>query len=142
MNDEEFMQRFEDCTLSTDHFHHAGHVRMAWLYLQRFPLIEALSRFRDNLQRFAASLGKSHIYHETLTFAFVFLIHERIQRDGASQSWEEFASSNVDLLNWKESILKKYYSEDALKSDFARRVFVFPDRLPHVVEELALTAER
>ena len=32
LNDEEFLQAFEDCTL--EEFHHADHVRMAWLYLR------------------------------------------------------------------------------------------------------------
>jgi hypothetical protein len=28
---------------------------------------------------------------------------------------------------WKPSILEKYYSRDVLKSDLAKKVFVFPD---------------
>lgn len=137
MNDQEFIQRFEECTLSPDDFHHEAHVRMAWLYLQRHPLLEALTKFCEGLRRYAASLGKSNLYHETITFAYIFLIHERIRRSEAAQSWEEFASSNADLLDWKEGTLKSYYSEEMLKSDVARKIFVFPDRLPHAVEKHA-----
>lgn len=137
MNDVEFMQKFEDCTLPTDYFNHRGHVKMAWLYLKRYALLEALAKFCDALKRFAGSLGKSNLYHETITFAYIFLIHERIQRSDENQSWEEFASLNADLLNWNDGVMKSYYSEEILKSDRARKIFLFPDKLPHVVSEVA-----
>jgi hypothetical protein len=44
-----------------------------------------------------------------------------------SAGWEDFASLNPDLFVWKGGILNRYYQEATLKSDFARRVFVFPD---------------
>jgi hypothetical protein len=36
MNDDEFLATFEACTLSNQEFHHADHVRLAFLYLRRF----------------------------------------------------------------------------------------------------------
>ena len=36
--------------------------------------------------------------------------------------------SNPDLLQWKDSILKKYYREETLQSDLAKRIFLFPDK--------------
>lgn len=140
MNDQEFIRKFEDCTLPPDNFNHRAHLRMAWLYLHNYSVLEALAKFCESLKRYAGSLGKSNIYHETITFAYIFLIHERIQLSGESQCWEEFALSNADLLNWNEGILKSYYSEEILKSDRARKMFVFPDRLPHPVRENAATA--
>jgi len=142
MNDQEFIQRFEDCTLPTDCFHHRDHVRMAWLYLQRYTLLEALAKFCEGLKRYAGSVGKSNLYHETITFAYIFLIHERIKCRVECQSWEEFALSNADLLDWKEGIVKSYYSEEMLKSDTSRKMFVFPDRLPHPVENGVATVAR
>jgi hypothetical protein len=44
------------------------------------------------------------------------------------QSWEEFAATSADLLDWKENILKKYYRAETLASDLARRTFLMPDR--------------
>jgi hypothetical protein len=43
--------------------------------------------------------------------------------------WEEFCLQNPDLLTWKEGILNRYYRDSTLKSDLARSVFVFPDKL-------------
>jgi hypothetical protein len=127
MSDDEFVARFEDCTIANESFHHADHVRMAYLYLCRYPAMEALQRFSTSLIRFATAHGKPQLYHETITWAFLFLIRERMARMGYPQSWDEFAAGNADLLNWKENVLKKYYRAETLSSEFARKTFLFPD---------------
>ena len=71
--------------------------------------------------------GKPNLYHETITWAYLFLIHERIARGDGVQDWERFAEQNPDLLQWKPSILERLYSGRVLDSDLARRTFVFPD---------------
>jgi hypothetical protein len=128
MTDQEFLERFESCSLDKGDFHHKDHVRLAWIYLSRFPVLEALSRFSEGLKRFAQSLGKEGLYHETITWSYLLLIRERIARAQAEESWEEFARTNSDILNWRESVLKLYYRDETLKSDLARRVFIFPDK--------------
>ena len=127
MTDDEFILRFEDCHLES--FHHRDHVRMAFLYLARYPVLEAIQRFSSALVRFAAAKGKPGLYHETITWAFLFLIRERLARGGERQAWSEFAASNADLMSWEENILKKYYRDETLQSDLARSTFVFPDRI-------------
>ena len=128
MRDEEFLERFENCTLPKESFHHKDHVRLAWLYLRSRPLLEALKRFSESLKRFARAHGKGGLYHETITWAYMFLINERMMR-GEETSWEEFADNNPDLFNWKESVLGAYYNEETLKSELSKRIFVFPDKL-------------
>src|SRR5690349_16413411 len=82
----DFVTRFESLDVSPAEFNHAAHVRLAWIYLRDHPLPEAMMRFRDSLKRFAAHHGKSDLYHETITFAFIFLIHERIHSIGQAVS--------------------------------------------------------
>jgi hypothetical protein len=127
MTDDEFLRRFEDCTLANTAFHHRDHVRLGWLYLRRYPALEALARFTEGLKRFAAANGKPGLYHETITWAYLLLIHERMARD-ETDSWEDFAQRNPDLLVWKPSVLDRYYEKETLGSELARRVFVLPDR--------------
>jgi hypothetical protein len=129
MNDEEFIQCFESCTLPAESFRHGDHVRAVWLYLRCYSLLETLVRFSDGLKRFATANGKANLYHETITWAYVLLINERIERSGPEQSWAQFVDSNVDLFDWKNSILKSYYLDETLRSEMARKIFVFPDRL-------------
>ena len=130
MEDTEFIERFENCTLTGEDFHHRDHVRIVWLYLQSNSVLETLGRFSAGLKRFAAANGKPNLYHETITWAYVFLIHERMERKEHRQSWAEFVAANSDLFDWKDNILKTYYQETTLRSETARRTFVFPDRFP------------
>jgi hypothetical protein len=129
MTDEEFIAKFEDCSLGSESFHHSDHVRVAFLYLCNYPALEALQRFSTSLVRFATTHGKPGLYHETITWAFMLLIRERIARTGHQQTWTEFVACNRDLLSWKENILKKYYRDETLHSDLARNTFLFPDKI-------------
>jgi len=129
MSDEEFISNFEACTLPAEGFHHQEHVRVVWLYLLRYSVLETLARFSEALKRFAAANGKATLYHATISWAYVFLIHERMARETRAQSWPEFMATNSDLFDWKNNILKSYYEELTLKSDLARETFVLPDRL-------------
>jgi hypothetical protein len=108
-------------------FHHSDHVRMAFEYLCRYEALEALGKFSEALRRFAAARGKPHLYHETITWAYVLIIRQRMAQS-ANPEWDEFARNNPDLLVWKEGILSRYYSEEVLKSDLARKIFIFPDK--------------
>jgi hypothetical protein len=129
MEDSAFLAAFESATLPESCFHHKDHVRAAWLLLREGSPAQALVRFTEALKRFAASLGKARLYHETITWAYLLLINERMERSGRASSWEEFAASNADLLTWRPSILDAYYREETLRSDLARSVFVLPDRI-------------
>ncbi len=129
MRSEELIAGFEACTLSPDSFHHREHVQVAWFYLRTNGLLDALTKFSKNLQRFAAAHGHENLYHETTTWAFFFLIHERMRREVNQLNWEEFAASNADLFDWKNNILQNYYRDETLRSDLARRIFIFPDKM-------------
>lgn len=127
--DSRWIEAFEAATLPDGAFHHRDHVRTAWIYLQRFPPAAALDRFARGLRRFAAEKGKPGLYHETITWAYLLLIRERMERDGSEGSFDEFAARHPDLLAWNPSILDSYYRNETLWSDLARRVFVMPDRV-------------
>jgi hypothetical protein len=128
MNDPEFLAAFEDGSLPEGRCHHTDHVRAAWLLLREEAPAAALDRFSAALKRFAASKGKTRLYHETITWAYLLLINERMERGGRGRGWDEFAASNPDLLVWRPGVLDEYYTPETLGSDLARRVFVLPDR--------------
>ena len=130
MTDRDFIAAFETCTLPSDAFSHRQHVRLAWLYLREAPLLAALPRFIDSLKRYAASLGASGKYHETITYAFMFLIHERMSRADA-ETFDDFADANADLFG---PILERYYRRETLASDLARATFVMPGPSRRVLE--------
>jgi hypothetical protein len=127
--DRRFLHAFETSALAEKDFRHRDHIRAAWLLLHEGPPAAALQRFSEALKRFAAAHGKSGLYHETITWGYMLLINERMERGGRQRSWQNFSSANADLLTWRPSILAEYYRPETLSSDLARRVFLLPDRL-------------
>jgi len=83
--DDEMIRRFEDATLPENQFHHRQHVRVVWLLLRQERLAVAADRFIEGLKRFATTLGKPTLYHETITWALILLIgwpappHQRLK---------------------------------------------------------------
>jgi hypothetical protein len=132
MTDDQLVAAFEGCTICNEEFHHQDHVRIGFLYMSWFPGLEGIRRFSDGLERLAAVSGKPSLYHETITWAFLLLIRERLaralQRSGRLPSWEEFAADNKDLLSGKDHVLKEYYRDETLRSELARKTFLLPDR--------------
>jgi hypothetical protein len=129
LDDDGLVRAFESCREPAAGFHHADHVRVAWLYLGRMPLLAAAERFTTRLRLFAEAQGKPDRYHETITIAYLLLIHDRIVARGRGRMWREFAEANPDLLAWRPSILDRYYSPATLDSATARHTFVWPDLL-------------
>jgi hypothetical protein len=130
MTDPDFLRAFETATLPPGSFHHRDHVRAAWLCLRHAPTpVEGLERFVSGLRRFAAAAGKPELYHETITWAFLLLIRERMAVAASDESFDAFAARNADLFQWKPSVLDRYYKKKTLASERARAVFLLPDRL-------------
>ena len=120
----DIVARFEDCSLPPGEFHHELHVYVVWSYLREMPLALAADRFIRNLKRFAAAHGKATLYHETITWAYVLLVNERM-REG--DDWDAFRSRNPELFSWKPSVLDRYYRRETLESPLARSTFLLPD---------------
>lgn len=134
LTDDEFVTAFENLSLGAESFGHRDHVRLAWIYLNRYPAHEALPLFANGLRQFATHLGAAGKYHETITWAYLALINERMAR-GEDQaetqdlSWETFSTANADLFEWPGGALAKYYKQSTLDSDLARHAFLMPDRV-------------
>jgi hypothetical protein len=129
MSDADLVARFLAGSLAEPELRHRDHVRVGWLLLARHPLLEALALFRDGLRRLAESFGKAGLYHETITLAYLLLIHERraAAPPGRDESWERFAARCPELFAWPESILDQFYRPETLRSESARHGFVLPD---------------
>lgn len=123
MLDNEFIFQFENCTLPKTDFHHREHVRIVWLYLSRYPLDEAMEKTIQGIIRYATSLGAAHIYHETMTRAWVLVVKSAMNQ--SFNTFDEFIQSNPHLLD--KNLLSEYYSSTLLNSDEARKTWLDPD---------------
>lgn len=127
MSDDAFVSAFERCTLAEEGFRHPDHVRLAWIYLMRMDLLEAIRTYSQGLKRFATTHGAPQKYHETVTWAFMLLINERLQAEEEGD-WPAFAARNPDLLVFRDGAFFDYYPPEVLQSEVARKTFVLPHR--------------
>jgi hypothetical protein len=131
MTDDKFLTAFETRTL--DALHHRDHVKVAYLYLRRYPLHEAIAKVRSGLQGLAAAWGApvddlEQGYHETMTQAWVRLVHLTLNDDGVAESADAFCDRNPKLM--QKTHLHLFYSPERLKTWDAKRGFVEPDLAP------------
>jgi hypothetical protein len=151
LSDDEFLAAFESGTLAD--FHHADHIRVAWIYLRRLPVPRASERMAESLRQFAARKGVHQKYHETITHAWMILVWDALERDrktaackaatagwaansspakarvnNAAYGFDAFAVGHPELLN--THALDKFYSARLLTSPAARTRFLPPDISP------------
>lgn len=126
MTDDEFLAALEGGALPAGSFDHTAHVRAAYLYLERRGFIDGMAAFRASLLGYATRHGAAGKYHETITVAFLAVIHERLHGERAGEGWPEFAARNPDL--FARDFLQRYYRRETLASPLARAIFVLEER--------------
>ncbi|WP_163831056.1 hypothetical protein [Spartinivicinus ruber] len=127
LSDADFIDQFERKILSPEHFNHIGHLRLAWLYLQKNSLTNAVFKTTTGIQAYANHLGATDKFHHTITEALVYIIHNRLigQTD---PTFADFLSTNQDLVNNAKAVIYQYYSEEILYSLEAKQFFIKPDK--------------
>ncbi|AXS40343.1 hypothetical protein [Breoghania sp. L-A4] len=125
LSDDAFLAAVETTAISPRDFGHFSHVRAAYLLLNATrEFAPALQRMSVALKAIAGKAGVPEKYHETITVAFMALVHVRMAGDAHGGDWQAFARSNPDLLN--SNPLAGIYTPEQLASPLARRVFILP----------------
>lgn len=123
----ELIRALDEGRVAPGTFGHTEHVMTAWHYARTHPALQGLAGLSHRLLEITTGQGVPERYHETVTCAWYFLIRERMERLGPDATWDAFATANPDVL--AGSALDEYYRPETLRTDeFARRVFVLPDR--------------
>lgn len=127
MQDTDFLSEFENCTLPKSYFTHRNHIRIAWIYLNKYPTDIAIEKITTGILRYATSLNAAHIYNETLTRAWIHLANKALV-NAAQMDFDMFIETHSQLLNSK--YLLQFYSEKLLFSDEAKKQWLEPDIKP------------
>ena len=134
LDDESLYARFLEASLTPDDLSHRAHVRLAFVCVRRHPdLAEAAVAFRAALRRLVAALGAGEKYNETLTWAYLVLVHQRMARGNFADS-DAFLAAHPDLLDQRHGALSRFYELAAVTSCAeARSLFLLPgdERLRH-----------
>lgn len=132
MNDSEHLRQFEDQSLPRDAWNHRAHLKVAYLYLTRYSFDEALRRMQTGVRAYNAAHGivdsPTGGYHETITCAWLQLVHTTLQQFGPAASADAFFDAQSQLSSPRSLLL--FYSRDLLMSAEARATFVSPDLSP------------
>lgn len=123
--DEDFVRDFESCVLPPQSFHHADHVRLAWIYLRRLGEPAASDRMVESIRRFAARNGRPEKFHLTITLAWMRLIAAACRATPDVDQFKSFIEAHPYLAD--VGALSRHYSTDLLGSVTARDVWVEPD---------------
>ena len=131
MHDESFLQRFEAAEWAPEDWHHREHIKVAYLYLRRYPLEEAIEQIRVAIKRFNAAHQVPETldrgYHETITQAWMRLVHFTLCEYGAAETADAFFDQHPQL--WQMKVLRFFYSKQRIMSAQAKAEFVAPDIL-------------
>jgi hypothetical protein len=132
MDDETFLKSFEDRTLPFDQWHHRAHIKVAYLYLRQHCLETAIKQVRAGIK----ALNVAHQvpeapdrgYHETMTQAWVRLVHLTLCEYGPGETADAFFEQHPQLSQKK--VLRFFYSRERFMSPQAKVEFLEPDLAP------------
>jgi hypothetical protein len=128
MSDDAVLQAFEACQLDPAKFHHADHIRLAWLCVNRYGAGRAEARLLDGIRKFAQHAGTPRKFHHTITIAWTRLVAAAQNSSPAANNFSEWIESHPELLD--RNLLANYYSPARLQAEKARSGWVEPDLAP------------
>jgi hypothetical protein len=128
LSDDEVLCAFEACRLDPAEFHHADHIRLALLCVQRYGASEAEAKLLDGLRQFAKRAGVPQKFMHTTTIAWTRLVATACAGSTRTVSFSEWIESYPELL--ERDLLVKYYSSGRLETQEARSGWVEPDLAP------------
>ena len=123
----ELLAALEEGRLDPAHFGHEDHVRVAWTLLgpQAQPFAVAYLRLRAGLSALAARAGRAERYSETITLAFLALVHQALSEQAAAgRSFEAFKRAAPELLDPARAL--SIYPVGVLRSPAARAGLILP----------------
>src|SRR5471032_1422233 len=103
MDDEEFLRQFEATVIPMEHWHHREHIRVAYLYLSRYPQDIAIDKIISGIkalntaQKVPEAIDRG--YHDTITQAWVRLVQCTLDEFGPAENADVFMDKHTQLLS-------------------------------------------
>ena len=147
LSDDEFLRQFESCTYPYVHWTHRAHLRVAYCYLTRFGLTDAIPKVTSGIRAYNRSQGivdtATSGYHETMTVAWLHLVAAMLAEYGPTGAADpcgpsplgpgappsqEFLEAQPQLREKK--LLRLFYSRKRFMAPEAKYHFLPPDLAP------------
>jgi hypothetical protein len=126
------LDAFDACAIPIESWNHRAHLTVAYLLLRTHPVEIAIDRMRAGVQKYNAAHGIVQTptggYHETLTVAWMQVIHTTIGAYGPGDGPDDFFAQHPHLLS--KVMLRLFYTRPRIMSDAARYGWIEPDLAP------------
>lgn len=129
LSDNDFAEQFAHCTLEPTLFTHEAHLRLAWLHVTHYGVLQAIQNICPQIAAYDKVFGDGTKYHKTVTIASVFVIDHFIHKS-TSSTFENFIAEFPRLRTHFRDILSQHYSTDIVKDARAKTRYFVPDLQP------------
>ena len=129
LTDLEFSTAFKKATLNPKLFNHEAHLRLAWIYINRDGIENAITQVCCEIINYATSLGAVNKYNETVTVAAVKAVYHFYLKS-KSNNFRDFIKEFPRLKTNFKDLLAQHYGIDIFNSEIAKCSFLEPDLLP------------
>jgi hypothetical protein len=128
LSDDAFLHAFFSGELANSDFHHRDHLRLAWLMVRRYGLVEAEARVVEGIQHFAAVHHHAARYHDTMTRFWVRLVAHAVANRPEIEDFDAFLAAHGMLLD--PALPFKHWRREAMFTPESREQWREPDLVP------------
>lgn len=129
LSDAEFEQQFKNCELNSNDFTHEAHLRLAWIYINKYGIENAIKAILIQLKNFVEFAGAEDKFNTTLTVAATKAVHHFMLKSKATH-FKGFITESPRLkYNFKE-LMACHYGFDIFNSTKAKHAYLKPDLIP------------
>lgn len=129
LSDDELESQFKDCTLDPAVFTHKEHIRLAWIHISKYGLVEAEKNIITQLKKYVIAINEVDIYNETLAVAAVKIVNHFMQRTN-SNKFQDLIDEHPRLVTNFKGLIASHYGFDIYNNDKAKKAYLEPDLIP------------
>ncbi|HHC78969.1 MAG TPA: hypothetical protein ENK46_03740 [Flavobacteriia bacterium] len=129
LTNQQFEEKFKNCTLSPVLFTHEAHLRLAYIHIKKYGLAKAIKNLCHQISTFDKTFGDGTKFNKTVTIAATKVVYHFINKSKSVDfrgMIEEFPRLKSNFLG----LIKSHYTLDIFNDKKAKRVYLEPDLLP------------
>lgn len=129
LTNKEFEHLFEKGTLPPTLFTHEAHLRLAWIYVNKYGIEKACDKLCDEIKQFDTIHGDGSKFNTTVTVAAARAVYHFMLKSN-SDTFSAFMEEFPRLKTAFKDLLDQHYAFDVFSSETAKVGYVEPDILP------------
>ena len=129
LNDVQFEEKFQKCTLPPVLFTHEAHLRLAYIHVTKYGLKTAINNLCIQISDFERKFGDGRKYNKTITVAAIKVIYHFINKS-KNLDFKNLLKEYPRLKSNFKTLIKKHYSLNIFIDKTAKHLFLEPDLLP------------